>query len=261
MYKTLKLDIYDNMAIINLTAQQKYNAYDNAMAIDLLRAFEEVEKIKDIRAVLLRATGKAFCVGGDINMFAEKMDHMPADIPDMMEVLNTTITTMINLSKPILVAVHGAVAGVGLSLMLACDLAIAANSTKFTLAYSELGVTPDGGATYLLPRIVGMRKAMQMILLPEIFNADKALQLGLVNWVVDETELNEQAMLLINKLADGPSIAYRRAKELINHTWQRTLDNQLMTEMHAFTECTTTQDFRRGVTAFLNKSKPSFTGN
>ena len=261
MYKTLKVDINDNTAIITLAREQSYNAFDNEMAIDLLRAFEEVQKNQDVRAVLLRAEGKAFSVGGDIKMFADKLDTMPADIPDIMEVLNTTISTMMNSSKPILAAVQGAVAGVGLSLMLACDLAIAADNAQFTLAYADIGLTPDGGVTYLLPRIVGARKAMQMAMLPELCSAEQALQLGLVNWVVNSNEFDKQTMILMNKLANGPSVAYKRAKELLNQTWKRTLDDQLSAEMHAFTECTTTNDFRRGVEAFLSKSKPMFMGD
>ena len=261
MYKTLKVDINDNIAIITLAREQHHNAFDHDMAIDLLRAFEAVQTDQDVRAVLLRADGKVFSVGGDIKMFADKLDSMPADVPDTMEVLNATITTMVNLSKPILVAVHGAVAGVGLSLMLACDLAIAAAETQFTLAYADLGLTPDGGATYLLPRIVGTRKAMQMALLPERLTAVEALELGLVNWVVANEQFDKQTMILMHKLANGPSIVYKRAKELINHSWQRKLEDQLTSEMHAFTECTTTKDFRRGIEAFLHKNKAIFLGD
>ena len=234
MYKTLKVDINDSIAIITLTRVQQYNAFDHEMAVDLLRAFEEVQANQDVRAVLLRADGEIFSVGGDIKVFAAKLDKMPADVPDTMEVLNATITTMLNLSKPILVAVQGAVAGVGLSLMLACDLAIAAEKTQFTLAYADLGLTPDGGASYLLPRIVGTRKAIQMALLPELLSAKQALELGLINWMVTADQFDKQTMILMHKLANGPSIVYKRAKELINHSWQRKLEEQLTAEMHAF---------------------------
>ncbi len=261
MYKTLKMDINDTIAIITLTRESQYNAFDHEMALDLLRAFEEIQINQDVRAVLLRANGKIFSVGGDIKTFADKLDSMPANVPDTMEVLNATITTMLNLGKPILVAVQGAVAGVGLSLMLACDLAIAAEKTQFTLAYTDIGLTPDGGATYLLPRIVGTRKAMQMVLLPERLSSAQALELGLINWCVSEDQFNKQTMILMNKLANGPTIVYKRAKELIHQSWHRKLEDQLICEMHAFTECTTTNDFRRGIEAFLNKERPIFLGD
>ena len=261
MYKTLKVDINGNIAIITLTRVQQHNAFNHEMAVDLLRAFEEVQANQDVRAVLLRADGEIFSVGGDIKIFADKLDNMPADVPDTMEVLNATITTMINLSKPILVAVQGAVAGVGLSLMLACDLAIAVKETRFTLAYADLGLTPDGGATYLLPRIIGTRRAMQMALLPESLSAKQVLELGLINWMVAADQFDKQTMVLMHKLANGPSIVYKRAKELINHSWQRKLEDQLTSEMHAFTECTTTKDFRRGVESFLSKTKAIFLGD
>ena len=261
MYQTLKVDINDNMAIITLCRPEYLNAFNAAMAVDLLRAFEAVGTNEDVRAVLLRGEGSAFCVGGDIKEFSTKLDRMPADVPDTIEVLNAAMTTLQNLPKPVLVSVHGAVAGVGLSLMLACDLAIAAENTQFILAYTKIGVTPDGGATYFLPRIIGQRRALQMALLPEKLSAVQALDWGLINWMVADQELDKSTTDLMYRLANGPTIAFSRVKHLINNTWDKGIDDQLQAEMHAFTECTISKDFRRGVEAFVGKKGPLFEGD
>lgn len=261
MFENLKVDINDNVAIISLARPDAMNAYNEAMAIEFLRAIEQADANQDVRAILLRGEGKCFCAGGDIGMFATKMDSMPGNVPEMMEILNTTITTMLNASKPILASVHGSVAGVGMSFMLACDLVIASESCKFTMAYAGIGLTPDGGASYLLPRIVGQKKAMQMFLLPEVFSAEKAERMELINWIAKDEELDKQTSAIMYKLANGPTIALKKAKQLLTGTWERNIEDQLMAEMYAFTECTTTKDFARGVDAFLQKQKPVFEGD
>jgi len=261
MYQTLKVDINDQIAIITLSRVEALNAFNAAMAVDLLRAFEQVGNNKNVRAVLLRGDGTVFCVGGDIKEFQNKLDRMPADIPDTMEVLNAAITTLRNLQKPVLASVQGAVAGVGLSLIMACDLVIASDNTQFILAYSKIGVTADGGASYFLPKIVGQRRALQMALLPEKIPAAQALDWGLINWVVSESELDKTTAELTDRLANGPTIAFARIKQLFNKSWHKRLDDQLQDEMHAFTECCISQDFRRGVEAFMQKKTPAFEGN
>jgi 2-(1,2-epoxy-1,2-dihydrophenyl)acetyl-CoA isomerase len=261
MSQTVKIDINNNIAIITLSRPAALNAFNSKMAVDLLRAFESVQKNANVRAILLSGEGNTFCVGGDITEFADKMDRMPANIPDTMEVLNALILLMRQLNKPILASVQGSVAGVGMSFLMACDLAIAAESTKFTLAYANIGLSPDGGASYMLPRVVGSRKAMQMALLPDVFSAAQALDLGILNWVAPDADLDSMTMKLMYRLANGPSVTYGRAKALINQSWHSSLDDQLTAEMHAFTECTITKDFRRGVEGFLNKTKAVFEGD
>ena len=144
MEKTVNLEIVDHIAIVSFARPEKMNSFDHQVAVDLLRIFEKIQKNRDVRAVLLRGEGRVFCVGGDIKMFADKLDEMPSNIPDTMEVLNSLIMLMRNLSKPILVSAHGAVAGIGMSFLMVADLAIAAESTQFTLAYANIGLTPDG---------------------------------------------------------------------------------------------------------------------
>ena len=225
-----------------------------------MRVFEKIQKDRAVRAVLLRGEGRVFCVGGDIKAFADNLDDMPGEIPNTMEVLNSLIVLMRNLAKPIVVSVHGAVAGVGLSFLMAADLAIAAESTQFTLAYANIGLTPDGGASYFLPRIVGQRRAMQLAMLPEKIGSKEALSLGLLNWVAADSELETMTMELIKKLAHGPTKAYGLMKRWINQSCHASLEDHLQSEIHAFTECTMTQDFRHGVEGFLNKKQAVFEG-
>jgi 2-(1,2-epoxy-1,2-dihydrophenyl)acetyl-CoA isomerase len=157
--------------------------------------------------------------------------------------------------------VHGAVAGAGVSVMAAADLALAAEGTKFSLAYSRIGASPDGGSTYFLPRLLGARRALEMMLLADTFDAQAALRLGLVNWVVGAGELAAETAKLAGRLAQGPTAAFAETKWLVNRSYEQALAPQLEAEMEAFARCAVTRDFAEGVTAFVEKRKPNFKGN
>ncbi len=163
------------------------------------------------------------------------------------------------MGKPVLASVHGAVAGAGLSLMCAADLVIAAADTRFTLAYANIGASPDGGSTYFLPRLVGYRKTMEMIMLPDRFDAETARLHGLVNWVVPNDKLAEQTARIAQRLAAGPTRAYAEAKRLVNQSLDA-LDAQMEQELQAFSRCARGHDLKEGVSAFVEKRKPVFTG-
>jgi len=163
------------------------------------------------------------------------------------------------MGKPVLASVHGAVAGAGFSLMCATDLAIAAADTRFTLAYTNIGASPDGGSTYFLPRLVGYKKAMEMIMLPDRFDAETARQNGLVNWVVPNEKLAEETARIAQRLAAGPTRAYAEAKRLVNQSLD-SLDAQMEQELQAFSRCARGADLKEGVTAFVEKRKPVFKG-
>jgi 2-(1,2-epoxy-1,2-dihydrophenyl)acetyl-CoA isomerase len=160
--------------------------------------------------------------------------------------------------QPVLAAMHGAVAGFGLSLMCACDLAVAAESSYFNSAYRHIGLTPDGGATYALPRIVGVKKAMEIVLLGERFGAAEALRIGLVNRVVPDAELAATVAKLASVLATGPALALRNGKRLINRSLSQPLSVQLDAEAESFGACSATPDFAEGISAFLAKRTPRF---
>ena len=175
--------------------------------------------------------------------------------------LHRAILALRQAPKPVLAAVHGAVAGAGVSVMAAADLAIAADDTKFTLAYSRIGASPDGGSTWFLPRLIGARRALELMLLADNFDAQTALQFGLVNRVVAAAALEAETARLAQRLADGPTLAYAATKALVNRSFESPLADQLDAEAAAFAQCAATRDFAAGVTAFVSKAKPEFNGD
>jgi 2-(1,2-epoxy-1,2-dihydrophenyl)acetyl-CoA isomerase len=162
--------------------------------------------------------------------------------------------------QPVIAGVRGSVAGFGMSLVAAADLAIAADSARFTQAYSQIGTTPDGGNTWFLPRAVGAKRAMGLTLLNEPIDAAGACAIGLVNQVVADSELEAVTLQLAERLARGPSRAYAQAKRLINDSMSNTLEQQLLAEQGSFTRCALSHDFAEGVTAFMEKRRPEFSG-
>lgn len=235
----------------------------NAMTIELFDAFEtalsRAEK-PDVRAVLVRGEGKAFCVGGDIRVFAEvagRGDFIPEAAPDH---LHRSIERIRAMEKPVLAVVHGPCAGAGLSLVLACDLAVAAEDSKFNLAYVGIGLSPDGGSTYFLPRHVGMKRATEIFMTGGTMTAAEALALGLVNRVTPAEDVLEQGRAMAQILSMGPTLAYARLKKLMNVTFDNSIAEQLALESKFFSASSKTEDFREGVAAFLGKRAPEFQG-
>lgn len=260
MFKTLLFSINNHIATIQFNRPSAMNSFNRIMAEELEIITEQVRLDDTIRAVSLSGAGPLFMAGGDIRFFHETVDTMPAGVMKIVRTLNASIINLMHMPKPVLASVHGSVAGVGMSLMMACDLVIAAKNTQFTLAYSGIGISPDGGASYNLPRLVGSKKAMEWILLSDIFDAQTAHTHGLINWVVDEDKLEVEAGNLLKRLVNGPTASYGQAKLLVNQTWQHSLETQLECEGKAFEMCSATDDFKAGVTGFLNKSRAQFVG-
>jgi 2-(1,2-epoxy-1,2-dihydrophenyl)acetyl-CoA isomerase len=260
MTKTVLLTIENHIATITLNRPQQMNSYNDALSADLQAVVQEVARNNDVRAVLLCGAGDLFMAGGDLKYFHDNLDTISESVHQLLHQLTCTIHSLQSLQKPVLACVHGSVAGVGLSLMLAADLVIAAESTRFTTAYSKVGLSPDGGASYFLPRIVGTKKAMQLFFLSEQFDAKTAQELGLVNWVVPMEQLREQTQKIIEGLAQGPTQAFAGIKALVNQSSNTTLSQQLVSEGANFVRCTATKDFRLGVTAFLQKKPVVFEG-
>ena len=261
---TVLLSIDGGIATLTLNRPQALNALDLAMSAGLRDATERVESDDAVRAVVLRGAGAHFMAGGDIKWFHSELDAPDADrrarIESLIAEVHGSVARLRRMGKPVIASVQGAAAGFGLSLVNACDLAIAADNAYFTLAYCHIGTTPDGGATWALPRLTGLKQAMEIALLGDRFDAARALALGLVNRVVPLAELAAETHQLAQRLASGPTAAYARTKRLLIEAGNRTLAEQLLAEQDNFAASIMTQDFAEGVRAFVAKRKADFKG-
>jgi 2-(1,2-epoxy-1,2-dihydrophenyl)acetyl-CoA isomerase len=260
MSEVVKLSVASGIATIALNRPHVMNAMDGEMMRQLRPVTEAVEKDSSVRAVVLRGEGAAFMAGGDVAVFHQHLADLPELIVTWGREMHAAFLAIRRMGKPVLASVHGAVAGAGFSLMCAADLAIAAADTRFTLAYANIGASPDGGSTYFLPRLVGYKKTMEMIMLPDRFDAETARLHGLVNWVVPNEKLAAETMRIAQRLAAGPTRAYAQAKRLVNQSLDP-LDAQMEEELQAFSRCARGADLKEGVTAFVEKRKPVFKGD
>ncbi|OSQ40531.1 enoyl-CoA hydratase/isomerase family protein [Thalassospira mesophila] len=259
------LSIENQIATITLNRPDRMNALDGAMVTGLLSALDQIDiEMENIGAVVITGAGGTFMAGGDVKFF-HTLGQIPADeaqpqIAAMIDKVHQIITRLTDLPRPVIARLNGAVAGFGISLMNACDMAIASSETVFTLAYCHIGTSPDGGSTHSLVRLVGMKKAKEIAFLGDRFDASEAHALGLINQVVASDELGWATAKLAKRLAAGPRSALARTKALLNSAPDRDLPAQLAAEAKAFAECAISDDFREGVAAFVEKRKPAFNG-
>lgn len=236
----------------------------NALDAEMIRAFragcERAATDAEARVIVLRGAGPAFVAGGDVAMFRDKLAVMATLVPELAADLHHGILALRRAPQPVIAAVHGAVAGAGFSIMLACDLVLAEAGTQFSLAYSRIGASPDGGATWFLPQLTGYQKAMELMLLADTADAETMRQLGAVNRVVAADQLAAETEKLARRLAAGPARAYAETKSLANRAMHAGLAAQLDAEALAFARCAKTEDFVEGVTAFTDKRKPQYKG-
>ena len=250
------------VATLTLNRPDALNTLDFSLMDALIDAAADVAADDTLRAVVLRGAGKHFMAGGDLRTFAGELAKPPgqrdADFRRVIGRLHSAIENFHRMPHPVIGQVHGAVAGFGLSLMNACDLVVASDDTYFASAYRNIALTPDGGGSWSLPRIVGMRRAMEIMLLGERFDARRALELGLVNRVVPAAELDGAVAALVDALVTGPVMAIRNAKRLMRESLSRSLSEQLDAEAVSFGACSATGDFAEGITAFLEKRPAVF---
>lgn len=260
MSPKLLVDIAPPRATIAFNRPEVLNALDDEMIMALRDACESIANDADIRCLVLRGEGQAFLAGGDVAMFDAQLDTLPEKSLRLARELHFSILALRRMPKPVVASVHGAVAGAGVSLMAACDLIVAADDARFTAAYTAIGVSPDGGATYSLARSMGPRRALEFLLLSEPVDAAAALAMGLVNRVVARSELTQQTDRLAARLAAGPTRAYAETKRLVDVACERSLEEQLEAEAQAFSRCAGTEDMREGIRAFVAKRRPGFRG-
>jgi 2-(1,2-epoxy-1,2-dihydrophenyl)acetyl-CoA isomerase len=246
-----------SVAILEFDRPAAMNALDVPTAEAFHAGCRAVAADAGLRAVVVRGSGRGFGAGGDL----AAMRADPAQVADrLIENLHGGLLRLAAIDAPVIAALHGAVAGGSLSLALGCDLAIAAEGTRFNLAYGRIGASCDGSSSWHLPRIVGLRKAMEIALLSEAFDAAEAQRLGLVNRVVPAEALQAEALALAQRLAAGPTLAYGRMKRLLRASFDRDLAAQLDAEREAFIAGTRTHDFAEGLAAFFERRPAVFEG-
>ena len=259
-YAQITLVKADGLATLTLSQPEKLNAVSRKMIAEIKSAWEDIAADASVRAVLLTGAGRGFCAGADLA--DPDRDNGPmADSGSALEkYFNPVIRTMRTIPKPIVAAVNGVAAGVGMSFALAADIAIAGKSASFLQAFARIGLLPDGGSTWFLPRLVGDQRARALAMLAPQIPAEKAKEWGLIWDVVEDAALMATATEIARKLADGPTLALARIKGALDQSSANDLSAQLDVERDFQRELGRSDDFREGVTAFLAKRKPEFKG-
>lgn len=260
-YNTILLAKDNGLVTITLNAPDKLNAVSRKMIAEIKTCWEELAADTSVRAVLLTGAGRGFCAGADLADPDREASATADSGAALDKYFNPTIRAMRALPKPIVSAVNGVAAGVGMSFALASDIAIAGKSASFLQAFARIGLLPDGGSTWFLPRLVGEQRARALAMLAPQISAQQAKDWGLIWDVVEDAELMKTATDLARRLADGPTMALSRIKEALGQASGNTLSQQLDVERDFQRELGRSGDFKEGVAAFLAKRKPVFKGN
>ena len=256
----MELKITQNDGICHLTFNRPevYNSFNRSMALALQKALDECENNDTVRVIVLSGEGKAFCAGQDL---AEVTDPQGPELKTIIgEHYNPIITRIRNIEKPIIAAVNGVAAGAGANISLACDIIFAKKSASFIQAFSKIGLIPDSGGTYFLPRIIGMQKAMALMMKGDKVSAEEAEELKMIYTAVNDDQFDEVVSTFSLKLAQMPTRALGLTKKAINHSFMNTLAEQLELEEKLQNEAGQTADFHEGVQAFLEKRPAKFIG-
>jgi 2-(1,2-epoxy-1,2-dihydrophenyl)acetyl-CoA isomerase len=253
--------IRDKIAEIRFNRPTRLNAIDLEMARGLRSVLQEIRESAQIRVVVLRGSGRGFVAGGDLSYFHKADRNAPAAARRLLQTMHEAIQMLGELSCPVVASVRGPVAGAGMSLSMIADLCIATSSSTFNLAYAKIGNSPDCGASWTLPRLVGSRKAMEMALLCDTVGAAEAHRLGIVNFIVPDDELDARTDSLAERIASLAPLAVSAIKRQINASFQQSLKAQLDIELTSFVRNAGSRDFLEGVAAFLQKREAVFEGH
>ncbi len=259
MNNSILLKIENQIAFITFNRPEVFNSFNREMALLLQDTLDQCEQNNEVRAIVITGSGKAFCAGQDL-----KEVTTPELNPGFKKILeehyNPIITRIRNINKPIIGAVNGVAAGAGANIALACDLVVASNKASFIQAFSKIGLVPDSGGTFFLPRLIGFQKATALMMLGDKVTADEAEELGMIFKVIPFEDFNIEVEKLALKLANMPTKAIGFIKELLNKSITNTLEEQLDLEGKLQIESAKSEDYSEGVNAFIEKRKPIFKG-
>ena len=261
----LEFTVENGIATVTMIRPEARNALSMEMRSQMDRVFHDIEFDDSVRCVVLEGAGDHFMAGGDVkNMHEYLSTHESAEVEKYflhrIHNLHTIMFSMRRMPKPIVAKVRGAAAGAGVSFAAACDLVVAADDAFFTLAYCHIGATPDGSSSFHLPRAIGLKRTMELTLLGDRYSAQQMADMGLVNFVVSGSELDEQCGVLSARLANGPTHVYGQAKKLMYRSLENEFEAQLQLEAECFADCAKRSDYLEGVSAFVEKRQANFTG-
>lgn len=254
----ITLDVTDGIAWLTLARPEERNSINPAFASTLRELADRVAADSAIRCVVLTGSGKFFSVGGDIGAFSEAGDEVETAVANLARSFHAGVHRLATMEKPLVTAINGPAAGAGLSLAILGDIALAAASAHFTSAYSAVGLTPDGGASWLLPRLVGLRRAQEMVLMNRRIDAQEAAAIGLITRVVPDDELRQETLAIAATLATGPVRALARCSTLLRESATADFAMQLDREGASIALSADAAEGREGIASFLAKRQPRF---
>jgi 2-(1,2-epoxy-1,2-dihydrophenyl)acetyl-CoA isomerase len=262
-YDTVLVSVDSGVATLTLNRPERLNALNDELGGDLFRALREMEGRSDVRSLVLTGSGRGFCAGGDVkDMLGQLEGGRPSGFFEgALAVFHEVVMTMRRLPKPIIAVVNGPAVGAGMNLALSADVVHASETALFSQAFVKLGLVPDCGGTFFLPRLVGPARAAEIMFTGDTIDAKQALELGIVSRVVPAEELMPGALALARRLAEGPTAAIGRCKALLQRSFESPLDELLQLERLAQIDCGHTADFNEGVRAYTEKRTPRFQGH
>ncbi len=258
MQNSVLLEIQENIAIITLNRPEKFNSFNREMALRMQAILDECESNTSVRCIYLTANGKGFCAGQDL---AELTGDNPPTISQILtEHYNPIVTRLRNIALPVVCAVNGVAAGAGANIALACDVVVASEAASFIQAFSKIGLIPDSGGTFTLPRLIGFQRASALMMLGDKVSATEALQMGMLYKVFSDETFKEESMKIALTLANMPTKGLAYTKFVLNQSMNNNLEQQLKLEDEFQKKSAATKDYNEGVTAFIEKRKPVFVG-